>query len=135
MAGQIIKVPATGNYKSSQNSRAAIASWKMPVRGRLSDKYGWRKHPVYRKRLFHAGIDIAAPKGAPIAATANGKVIYAGRRSGYGNPGDNQPRQWSVDPLRALRSILVKKARTKAGQLVARVGATGIATGNHLHLK
>jgi len=136
MAGQIIKVPATGNYKSSQNSRAAIASWKMPVRGRLSDKYGWRKHPVYRKRLFHAGIDIAAPKGAPIAATANGKVIYAGRRSGYGNLVIISHANGLSTRYAHCSSILVKKGQNvKAGQLVARVGATGVATGNHLHFE
>ncbi|EKD82782.1 MAG: Glycoside hydrolase family 18, partial [uncultured bacterium] len=47
MAGQEIKVPAQASYKVAQGkTKIARATWKMPVRGRLSDKYGWRKHPV-----------------------------------------------------------------------------------------
>lgn len=135
MAGQSLKVPAQGNYKATR-SRAARASWRMPVRGRLSDKYGWRNHPVYRKRLFHAGIDIAAPKGTPIAAAQEGKVIYAGRRSGYGNLVIVSHANGYSSRYAHCSSILVKKGqKVKAGQLVAKVGATGVATGNHLHFE
>lgn len=139
MAGQTIKVPANQvrDFKVTQGrSEVTRASWKMPVRGRLSDKYGWRNHPVYRKRLFHAGIDIAAPKGAPIAAAANGKVIYAGRRSGYGNLVIVSHASGMSTRYAHCSSILVKKGQTvRAGQLLARVGATGVATGNHLHFE
>ncbi|MDD3145879.1 MAG: LysM peptidoglycan-binding domain-containing protein [Candidatus Riflebacteria bacterium] len=148
MAGQTIKVPtAKGSDKSSGNEvkdykvvqgRSAItrASWKMPVRGRLSDKYGWRNHPVYRKRLFHAGIDIAAPKGSPIASSASGKVIYAGRRPGYGNLVILSHAGGYSTRYAHCSSILVKKGQSvKAGQVIARVGATGVATGNHLHFE
>ena len=136
-AGQTLKVPAQANYKITQGtSKAVRASWKMPVRGRLSDKYGWRKHPVYRKRLFHAGIDVAAPKGAPIAAAQNGKVIYAGRRAGYGNLVIISHSNGFSTRYAHCSSILVKKGQNvKAGQLVAKVGATGVATGNHLHFE
>ena len=148
MAGQTIKVPAeragmknTGedvkDYKVVQGrSEITRASWRMPVRGRLSDKYGWRKHPVYRKRLFHAGIDIAAPKGTPIAAAAAGKVIYAGRRPGYGNLVIVSHAGGMSSRYAHCSSILVKKGQSvKAGALLARVGATGVATGNHLHFE
>ncbi len=136
MAGQTLKVPAQGRYKVAQSSKAVRASWKMPVRGRLSDKYGWRKHPVYRKRLFHAGIDIAAPKGTPIAAVQSGKVIYAGRRSGYGNLVIISHANGMSTRYAHCSSILVKKGQNvRAGQLVAKVGATGVATGNHLHFE
>jgi len=136
MAGQTLKVPAQGRYKVAQSSKATRASWKMPVRGRLSDKYGWRKHPVYRKRLFHAGIDIAAPKGTPIAAVQSGKVIYAGRRSGYGNLVIISHANGMSTRYAHCSSILVKKGQNvRAGQLIAKVGATGVATGNHLHFE
>ncbi len=148
MAGQTIKVPAAKasvgssgeeikDYKVVQGrSEITRASWKMPVRGRLSDKYGWRNHPVYRKRLFHAGIDIAAPKGSPIAAAAAGKVIYAGRRPGYGNLVIISHNGGMSSRYAHCSSILVKKGQSvKAGALVARVGATGVATGNHLHFE
>lgn len=136
MAGQTLKVPTQGRYKVAQSSKAVRASWKMPVRGRLSDKYGWRKHPVYRKRLFHAGIDIAAPKGTPIAAVQSGKVIYAGRRAGYGNLVIVSHANGMSTRYAHCSSILVKKGQNvRAGQLLAKVGATGVATGNHLHFE
>jgi murein DD-endopeptidase MepM/ murein hydrolase activator NlpD len=137
MAGQTLKVPTQGRYKVAQSSsKAVLASWKMPVRGRLSDKYGWRKHPVYRKRLFHAGIDIAAPKGTPIAAVQSGKVIYAGRRAGYGNLVIISHPNGMSTRYAHCSSILVKKGQNvRAGQLLAKVGATGVATGNHLHFE
>lgn len=73
MAGQTVCPALRGSAKGSGDeikdfkvvqgrSEVTRASWKMPVRGRLSDKYGWRNHPVYRKRLFHAGIDILPPR-------------------------------------------------------------------------
>ena len=148
MAGQTIKVPSARasvnnssdevkDYKVVQGrSEVTRASWRMPVRGRLSDKYGWRNHPVYRKRLFHAGIDIAAPKGSPIAAAAAGKVIYAGRRPGYGNLVIISHNGGFSTRYAHCSSILVKKGQSvKAGALVARVGATGVATGHHLHFE
>mgnify|MGYP001159302182 FL=1 len=145
MAGQSIRIPA-GKKGSNEEvkdfkvvkSRSEVtrASWKMPVRGRLSDKYGWRNHPVYRKRLFHAGIDIAAPKGSPIAAASSGKVIYAGRRPGYGNLVIVSHAGGFSTRYAHCSSILVKKGQSvRAGQVVARVGATGVATGNHLHFE
>jgi len=138
-AEQTIKVPASSSrdFKVVQSeSRVSRASMRMPVRGRLSDKYGWRKHPVYRKRLFHAGIDVAAPKGAPIAAAMNGKVIYAGRRAGYGNLVILSHSNGYSTRYAHCSSMLVKKGQiVKAGQLIARVGATGVATGNHLHFE
>ncbi len=148
MTGQTVKVPtvkgsANGSgdeikdFKVVQGrSEITRASWKMPVRGRLSDKYGWRNHPVYRKRLFHAGIDIAAPKGSPIASSASGKIIYAGRRPGYGNLVIVSHAGGYSTRYAHCSSITVKKGQTvKAGQVIARVGATGVATGNHLHFE
>lgn len=138
-ADQTIKVPTSAgrDFKVvQQESRVSRASMRMPVRGRLSDKYGWRKHPVYRKRLFHAGIDVAAPKGAPIAAAMSGKVIYAGRRAGYGNLVILSHSNGYSTRYAHCSSMLVKKGQiVKAGQLIARVGATGVATGNHLHFE
>ncbi|GAB4279135.1 MAG: hypothetical protein Kow0029_22880 [Candidatus Rifleibacteriota bacterium] len=136
--GQKLKVPTNHKKYKVTGSRSSSRTkfMKMPVRGRLSDRYGWRNHPVYRKRLFHAGIDIAAPKGTPIAAAASGKVIYAGRRSGYGKLVILSHSKGYSTRYGHCSSILVKKGQyVKAGQLIARVGATGVATGNHLHFE
>ena len=63
--------------------RALPTVW--PVHGRLASGYQWRKDPFTRRRTFHRGIDIAAPRGTPVLAAGDGIVLKAGRDSGYGN--------------------------------------------------
>lgn len=139
MAGQIIKVPAKG-YKITAKSTSAYAStqknWKKPTRGWLSSPYGWRTHPVYKSRKFHSGVDLAAAKGTPIIASTGGKVIYAGHRAGYGNLIIIAHEDGYSTRYAHCSSILAQKGQqVKAGQIIARVGATGVATGNHLHFE
>jgi murein DD-endopeptidase MepM/ murein hydrolase activator NlpD len=55
-----------------------------PARGRLSSGYGFRKHPMGGGRLFHHGIDIAAPRGRSVMASQGGRVISAGWNGNYG---------------------------------------------------
>ncbi|MFA6749234.1 MAG: M23 family metallopeptidase, partial [Candidatus Riflebacteria bacterium] len=82
------------------------------------------------------GIDIAAPKGTPILAATNGKVIYAGRRSGYGNLIIVSHANGYSTRYAHCSSIIARKGQqVKAGQIIGRVGATGVATGNHLHFE
>ncbi|MDD3001163.1 MAG: LysM peptidoglycan-binding domain-containing protein [Candidatus Riflebacteria bacterium] len=137
LAGQTIKVPAAKGYKiTNKTSVNRTVKWKRPTRGYLSSAYGYRKHPVYKKRSFHAGIDIAAPKGTPILAATNGKVIYAGRRSGYGNLVIVSHANGYSTRYAHCSSIIARKGQqVKAGQIIGRVGATGVATGNHLHFE
>ena len=59
-----------------------ISPVKKPV---ISSGFGMRKHPVYKVRKFHTGIDFAKAKGTPVYATGNGIVIRKGYNSGYGN--------------------------------------------------
>jgi len=59
--------------------------WPLKVGGYITSDYGWRRHPFNRRRMeWHKGIDIASWPGAPVIATADGTVIFAGWRSGYG---------------------------------------------------
>lgn len=139
-SGQSINVPVDKkNYRVMQvTSRKADVSSRMgmPVRGRLSDSYGWRKHPVYRKRLFHAGIDISAPRGTRISAAMAGTVVHAGWLSGYGKLVVIRHANGLSTRYGHCSKISVRKGQTvKAGQSIASVGATGVATGNHLHFE
>jgi murein DD-endopeptidase MepM/ murein hydrolase activator NlpD len=135
--GQKLKVPANKRkYRIAKKTSYTGKFMKMPVRGRLSSRYGYRNHPVYHKRMFHAGIDIASPRGTPIAAAIGGKVIYAGRRSGYGKMVILQHKHGYSTRYAHCSSLLVRKGQhVRAGQLIARVGATGVATGNHVHFE
>lgn len=137
LAGQTIKVPTVKGFKiTNKTSVKRTVKWKRPTRGYLSSAYGYRTHPVYKKRSFHAGIDIAAPKGTPILAATNGKVIYAGRRSGYGNLVIVSHANGYSTRYAHCSSIIARKGQyVKAGQIIGRVGATGVATGNHLHFE
>jgi len=100
-----------------------------PVTGRLTSPYG------RRGRGMHWGIDLAAPKGTPVRAAASGSVDYAGWASGYGllvilNHGGFRTFYAHNSRLQAH-----KGQKLKAGVIIAEVGRTGRATGDHLHFE
>jgi murein DD-endopeptidase MepM/ murein hydrolase activator NlpD len=95
-----------------------------------------RRHPISGKVRAHKGIDYAAATGTPIKAAGDGRVIFAGRKGGYGNAVILQHRN-GVTTLYGHMSRFSKVARSgrsiKQGQTIGFVGATGAATGPHLH--
>lgn len=95
-----------------------------------------RKHPILNKIRAHRGVDYAAPNGTPIKAAGDGKVIFAGRKSGYGNCVILQ-HGGNITTLYAHMSKFSKYGRVgtrvSQGQVVGYVGATGLATAPHLH--
>lgn len=106
-------------------------AWPVPSHRKISSNFGDRWG---RK---HEGIDIPAPKGTPIVATAAGRVKYSGSRvRGYGNmivlehPG----KIFSVYAHNS-KNIVKAGAQVKRGQMIARVGSTGRSTGPHLHFE
>ncbi|MBF0546662.1 MAG: LysM peptidoglycan-binding domain-containing protein [Candidatus Riflebacteria bacterium] len=138
--GQKINVPASKRYfrvmQVSTHRNTSNAKVYLPVRGRLSDAYGWRNHPVWHRRLFHAGIDLAAPYGSPIYSSMAGTVVYAGWRSGYGklivvrHANGYSTRYGHCSAIKVFCGQPVR-----AGQVIGGVGCTGTATGNHLHFE
>ncbi|OZG70033.1 peptidase M23 [Hahella sp. CCB-MM4] len=97
-----------------------------------------RKHPVLHTIRAHKGTDYAAGRGTPIKATGDGKVIFAGRKGGYGNVVILQHGQ-SITTLYAhmkgfARGIRSGK-RISQGQVIGYVGSSGLATGPHLHFE
>lgn len=108
-----------------------------PVEGRVTSEFGWRKNPITRRgNEFHEGLDIAARAGTPVKAAANGKVVFAGYRSGWGrvlviDHGNGYQTQYAHNS-----SLLVKVGEeVEKGQIVARVGNTGRSTGSHLDFR
>ena len=98
--------------------------------GRVTSSFGWR-----RKRHFHAGIDIVAPRGSRVSAVLDGTVIFAGRKPGYGRMIVLEHASGRTGYAH-LAEILVKKGEdVKKGELIGRVGASGRATGPHLHFE
>ncbi len=105
-----------------------------PVQGWVTSGFGYRHSPFTGRREMHEGIDIVAPRGTPIVATAAGKVVYAGWKSGYGRTVEID-HGWGVRTFYAhcerLRVNYGKQVQR--GEVIATVGASGQATGNHLH--
>ncbi|MCF7793993.1 MAG: M23 family metallopeptidase [Candidatus Cloacimonetes bacterium] len=105
-----------------------------PAYGRISDPYGWRKHPITGKRSFHYGLDFGNKTGSPVYATADGVVKkitkhkYLGR---YILVSHNFGYQTKYGHL---NKILVKEGDVvKRGQIIAEMGNSGRSTGSHLH--
>ena len=95
-----------------------------------------RRHPILNTIRAHRGVDYAAPRGTPIKASGDGKVIFRGTKSGYGKAVILQ-HGGNITTLYAHMSGYASKARLGArvrqGQTIGYVGATGLATANHLH--
>lgn len=103
---------------------------------RISSTFGMRMHPIHKTWIGHRGVDYAAPSGTPIHATADGLVEFSGWQNGYGNVVIlKHCKNYSTLYAHQSRiaSSVVKGARVTQGQLVGYVGATGWATGPHLH--
>ncbi|WP_462325345.1 M23 family metallopeptidase [Desulfoplanes sp.] len=105
-----------------------------PTKGWLTSKFGYRRSPFTGRREFHKGLDISAPTGTPIHATAGGRVVQIRKDHGYGKNILVDHGNGIVTRYAHLHKYAVKKgARVKRGELIAYVGNTGRSTGPHLH--
>lgn len=113
-------------------ARATPSIW--PAVGWLTDGFGSRKDPFHGATAFHNGLDIAADKGAPIYASASGVVQSAGWSGDYGNL-VVIAHEFGLTTRYAHMSRIDVKAgdRVERGQVVGFIGATGRASGPHLH--
>ncbi|WP_370635858.1 peptidoglycan DD-metalloendopeptidase family protein [Paralcaligenes sp. KSB-10] len=103
---------------------------------RISSTFGMRMHPLHRTWTGHQGVDYAAPKGTPIHSTSDGVVEFMGQKNGYGNViiikhGKHYSTLYAHQSRFA--SGLKQGETVEQGQLIGYVGATGWATGPHLH--
>ena len=104
---------------------------------RISSRFSKsRLHPVLKTRRPHRGVDYAAPRGTAVRATGDGRVSFAGRKGGYGKTvllthGNGYTTLYAH--LSRYAKGIRKGARVQQGQVIGRVGSTGIATGPHLH--
>lgn len=126
--------PKTEEKPISAAVNANIPSGKPCDYHRISSPFGERVHPVYGRRHFHKGIDLAAPNGTPIYATADGIVTFAGTCKGYGKfIKINHQNGYKTGYAHMSRMVVKTNAKVKKGDLIGYVGSTGTSTGNHLH--
>ena len=124
-------------YYSLDGSSKAKAFLRSPVEfSRVSSGFGSRFHPIFKNWRAHTGVDFAAPRGTRVLATADGHVIAAGARGGYGNAVEVRHGS-GITTLYAHLSGFAggvrAGARVRQGEPIGFVGATGYATGPHLH--
>lgn len=122
------------NHINTQRMKFRYTPSIWPCPGVISSPYGFRIHPILGYRFFHTGIDIANIKGTPVYSTADGKVILAGWKIGYGNVIVIEHSNYYRTVYAHLSKILVKKGEPIVkGQQIAKMGSTGRSTDNHLH--
>lgn len=135
-------VPAggEGHYYTPEGSRVHKTAIKVPLSGalRVTSGFGLRLHPVLGRRLEHQGIDLAAPRGTPVHAAADGTVQFAGVQHGYGNVvylrHRNPPNETTIYGHLSRIDVRVGEHVARGGLLGA-VGSTGMTTGPHLHFE
>ena len=104
--------------------------------GRINSPFGWRQHPITKRKDFHTGIDIKANRNDPIKAAGGGKVIYSGWMGGYGKVLVIEHANGQSTLYAHCSTLLAGKgASVSSGQLVAKIGTTGRSTGPHLHFE
>ena len=111
-----------------------------PVSGPITSPFGSRVHPIFKRTIFHTGVDLGMPMGAKVKASNSGKVIYVGWYGGYGKVVIIDHGKVNGVPVTSLYAHLSSYSVSNGssvykGQIIGNVGATGYATGPHLHFE
>ncbi|MBI3900213.1 MAG: peptidoglycan DD-metalloendopeptidase family protein [Gammaproteobacteria bacterium] len=104
--------------------------------GFVSSAFGQRADPFTGQIAYHEGVDIASKLGSSVRAMADGVVVYAGERSGYGNVVEITHGDGLITRYAHAMTVLVKVGdKVQRGMPIARVGSSGRSTGPHIHLE
>ncbi|WP_313740981.1 peptidoglycan DD-metalloendopeptidase family protein [Pseudomonas sp.] len=126
------------SYYTAEGNSLRKAFIRTPVDfARISSRFSaGRKHPILNKIRAHKGVDYAAPRGTPIKAAGDGKVVLAGRRGGYGNTiilAHGNKYQTLYGHMQGFAKGVKTGGTVKQGQVIGYIGTTGLSTGPHLH--
>ncbi|NOX43654.1 MAG: peptidoglycan DD-metalloendopeptidase family protein [Gammaproteobacteria bacterium] len=103
---------------------------------RISSRFGKRRHPVLNRMRVHKGVDYAAPTGTPIRTTGDGKILFKGKKGGYGKTiivQHGSGKQTLYAHMSSYKRGIQRGSRVTQGQIIGFVGSTGRTTGPHLH--
>lgn len=127
-----------GRYYAPDGTSLRKAFLRTPVDfSRISSGFNLgRRHPILNTIRAHKGVDYAAPQGTAIKAAGDGKVIFQGRKGGYGNVVEiahGKHHSTLYAHMSGFAKGVTVGATVRAGQTIGYVGSTGLATGPHLH--
>lgn len=117
-----------------------VSGFIKPISGRITSPFGWRRHPIFNSRSFHAGVDIAGPYNGNVRASNAGRVIYSGWYGGYGKVVILDHGRVNGIPVTTLYAHLNSSRVSQGeyvskGQVVGFEGTTGYSTGPHVHFE
>ena len=125
--GAEIRIPHDGSFHF-------ISPLRIPLV--VTSEYGYRPHPVTGRYQFHKGIDFRAATGTRVYASKGGRIIFAGRKGGYGKIVGIEHEDDYTTWYGHLSRIRVKRGQTVSqGKVIGLSGNTGISTGPHLHFE
>ncbi|MEQ8275846.1 MAG: peptidoglycan DD-metalloendopeptidase family protein [Deltaproteobacteria bacterium] len=126
-----------GAYYDENGKAAKKAFLKSPLAfTRISSAFGYRTHPITRRKHFHGGVDYAAPTGTPVQSVADGVVTFAARKGPNGKMVKvRHPGGYESYYLHLSRILVKRGQRVSQSTLVGRVGSTGRSTGPHLDFR
>ncbi|MCH1542390.1 MAG: M23 family metallopeptidase [Alphaproteobacteria bacterium] len=127
----------SNGYYDDEGRSVSRLLMRTPVDGaRLSSRFGMRRHPILGYTRLHRGLDFAAPRGTPIYAAGNGTIEALGRNGDYGRYIRIRHRNGYATAYAHMSRYarrLKKGSEVRQGQVIGYVGASGLATGPHLH--
>lgn len=133
---RLLKWPGTAEGWIDADRFGSDTAFAQPVSGRISSTFGSRVHPILRFLRPHQGVDFAAGWGTPVRAAADGRVVSAGWRGGYGRQVQLDHANGLATSYSHLSAIAARPGGwVRRGQIVGHVGASGLATGPHLHFE
>lgn len=131
---EVYLMPALPENASLEQKNLGFA-YTTPVCGTLTSTFGWREHPTEGGTRFHYGIDFAAEEGTDIVAFADGEVFATGESSTLGKYIILQHAGGYKTLYAHCSTVTVTGGSVRMGEVIARVGETGTATGPHLHFE
>ncbi|SKC51009.1 murein hydrolase activator EnvC family protein [Maledivibacter halophilus] len=122
--------------QSDENYVGGQMTWPAPGVRTITSPFGYRIHPILRRKKLHTGIDIGIGYGENIVAAQSGKVMYADWQGGYGKVVMIDHGGGIVTLYAHNSKLLVKEGqRVERGQVISKCGSTGMSTGAHLHFE
>ncbi|GAA0104787.1 hypothetical protein UT300013_14100 [Paraclostridium sordellii] len=124
------------NLKANIGENISYGIWPVNGFNEISSPFGYRIHPITKEKKLHKGVDIPANYGVDILSTDYGVVTFSGVKNGYGNVIYIEHFDGKVSIYGHNSENIVKEGDiVEKGQPIAKIGSTGISTGNHVHFE